>query len=99
MNKSIRWTQEAEESFAHIICHLEEKWSENQVKKFIKIVNKALKQLSKFPYMYEASVYNPKVRKGFIAKQCSLFYEVNEDTVVLLYFWDNRRKPIGNFQK
>jgi plasmid stabilization system protein ParE len=93
MNLPVRWTAEAEESFAQIIEHLEEKWSEKEVKKFIRTVNKVLKQISGFPRMYEASTSNPGVRKGFVAKQCSLFYEITEECIVLLFFWDNRRKP------
>jgi plasmid stabilization system protein ParE len=93
MSLPVRWTTEAEESFAKIIEHLEETWSEKEVRKFIRTVNKVLKQISGFPRMYEASAANPGVRKGFIAKQCSLFYEIKEDSIVLLFFWDNRRKP------
>jgi plasmid stabilization system protein ParE len=95
MSFSIRWTPEAEDSFGEVIKYLEEKWSERRVQKFVRTVNKVLKKIADFPYMFEASASQPTIRKGFIAKQCSLFYEVNDDTIILLFFWNNRRKPLS----
>ena len=96
MKLAIRWTKEAEETFDYIIKYLQEKWSAKQVQEFVRIVNNVLKQISEFPHMYKASRSNPNIRKGFIGKQCSLFYEIQNETVVLLFFWDNRRKPLSN---
>ena len=94
MNLAIRWTHEAERTFGQIIEYLEEKWSEKQVQKFIKRVNRVLKQISEFPFIFKASIANNNVRKGFVARQCSLFYEIGQDEIVLLFFWDNRRRPV-----
>jgi plasmid stabilization system protein ParE len=93
MSLPVRWTTEAEESFASIIAHLENNWSEKEIRKFIRKTKDVLKQIAAFPLMYEASQSKPHVRKGFVTKQCSLFYEVRQGTIVLLYFWDNRREP------
>ncbi|CAG5016508.1 hypothetical protein DYBT9275_05570 [Dyadobacter sp. CECT 9275] len=95
MSLTIRWTTEAEESFGDVLNYLEEKWSERQVRKFVRTVNKVLQKIADFPYMFEASRTSLHVRKGFISKQCSLFYEVKDDTIILLYFWNNRRKPLS----
>jgi plasmid stabilization system protein ParE len=93
MSFSIRWTTKAQESFGHIIRYLEEYRSEKQVRKFISVVNITLKRTADFPYMFEASTSNPSIRKGFVTKQCSFFYQIDRDAIALLYFWDNRRKP------
>ncbi|SDH18987.1 Plasmid stabilization system protein ParE [Dyadobacter soli] len=93
MNMPVRWTAEAEKSFTDIIAHLETNWSEKEVRKFIRKTKDVLKQISVFPLMYEASRARPGVRKGFVTKQCTLFYKVKKDHIVLLSFWDNRRKP------
>lgn len=34
------------------------------------------------------------VRKATISKQCSLFYEINKETIQLSYFGDNRQEPM-----
>jgi plasmid stabilization system protein ParE len=93
MSLPIRWSAEAENTFADIIAHLEINWSEKEIRKFIRETKDVLKQIAAFPLMYEASRSRPHVRKGFVTKQCSLFYEVKQDYIVLLYFWDNRREP------
>ena len=93
MSFSIRWTTEAEESFGHITHYLEEFRSEKQVQKFVKTVSQTLHKIADFPYMFEASSSNSSIRKGFLTEQCSLFYLVEGNVVILLYFWDNRRKP------
>ncbi|WP_031527088.1 type II toxin-antitoxin system RelE/ParE family toxin [Dyadobacter crusticola] len=96
MNLPVVWTFEAETGFAEIIGYLEDEWSEKEVKNFVHRVRKVIKHISCFPQMFEASPTNPRVRKALIAKQQSLFYQIEEDCIVLLSFWDNRRKPEDN---
>ncbi|WP_159472953.1 type II toxin-antitoxin system RelE/ParE family toxin [Dyadobacter sp. 3J3] len=93
MTFTVRWTTEAEESFRLIIHYLEENRSEKQTQKFVRIVRNKIRKIADFPHMFEASASNSTIRKGVITKQCLLFYQVENDVVVLLYFWDNRRKP------
>jgi plasmid stabilization system protein ParE len=93
MTYEIRWTLEAEESFDQIVSYLKAEWTEREVRKFVRRAQMLLNQIIEFPFMFEASTSNVNVRRAFVAKQCSLFYEVHEDTVVLLYFWDNRMDP------
>ncbi|HWV31223.1 MAG TPA: type II toxin-antitoxin system RelE/ParE family toxin [Dyadobacter sp.] len=93
MNMPIRWTAKAEKSITDIIAHLETNWSEKEVRKFIRKTRDVLKQIAVFPLMYEASRSRSGLHKGFVTKQCSLFYKVKKDHIVLLSFWDNRRKP------
>lgn len=90
---SIRWTTEAQESFGHITHYIEEHRSEKQAQKFVRTVNKTIFEIANFPYIFEASASNSSIRKGFVNKRCSLFYQIENDVVILLYFWDNRRKP------
>lgn len=93
MSLPVHWSAEAEDTFDDIITHLELNWSEKEVRKFFRTTRDVLKQISSFPLMYKASRSRWEIRRGFITKQCSLFYEVKEDHILLLYFWDNRRKP------
>lgn len=97
MSLPVRWTTVAEDSFAGIIEFLQEKWSEREVRNFIRKSNRLIKQISQFPYSYESSAQHPNIRRGFVVKQCSLFYEVKKDVIVLLYFWDNRRDPASAY--
>ena len=75
MSLIIRWTAKAEFTFNQIIQYLENKWSERQVPRFVKTVNNIIKKIAEFPHMFESSSSNTNIRKGYITKQCSLFYE------------------------
>jgi len=51
--------------------------------------------LPKHPFMYKASVFKNNVRKSIISKQNSFFYEIQENKIVILFFWDNRQEPLA----
>ena len=55
---------------------------------------KVLTQISHQRYIFKASSLAVNLRKGFISKQTSFFYEIHEDHIMVLYFWDNRQQPI-----
>lgn len=63
-------------------------------KKFITKVDSVISSISNQPYIYKSSNFNFKLRKATIDKQCSLFYEVNNETIQLSYFRDNRQEPM-----
>lgn len=44
--------------------------------------------------MFKATVIDVNVRIATITKQTSLFYEVKDDHIILLFFYDNRQDPI-----
>ena len=45
--------------------------------------------------MYKASVFETNVRKAITSKQNSLFYEIQENKIVILFFWNNRKEPLA----
>ena len=99
MSLKIRWTTKAEQALSEIVDYPEEKWSSREVKMFVQKVDRILIRISYFPYLLEASSFRRSVRKAIASKQCTLFHEVREDHIVLLLFWDNRRKPLSSILK
>ena len=89
-----RWTPEAEETFMAIIEYLENKWTDIEVRSFVKRTQKVIGQIEKNPYQFKSSSFN-EIRIAFITKHNSLIYGVNEqDGIIELYsFWDNRKDP------
>lgn len=94
MALEVRWTKEAEDTFAEIVDYLDTRWTEKEIKFFVHETQKVIGQIEKNPYQFKASRVN-EVRKAFITKHTSLFYGVNgEEQIIVLYaFWDNRRDP------
>ena len=88
------WSLEAEETFESVIDYLEEKWTEKEVRNFIRKTNSLIKQIEKHPYQYKSSSFH-QIRKAVITKHNSLIYHVNEksEQIELYTFWDNRKDP------
>lgn len=93
MSFSLYWTDEAKVTFDAIVEFVEEVWGEKEAEKFIKRTIKVLSDITVQPYIFKASV-SKSVRKGFISRQTSVFYELVSDEIHILWFWDNRQKPV-----
>lgn len=88
------WSENAEITFDLIVVYIESEFGVKSAKKFIIKVDSVIHSISNQPYIYKSSSFNNKVRKAAINKQCSLFYEINKETIQLSYFWDNRQDPM-----
>ncbi|MGN8058898.1 type II toxin-antitoxin system RelE/ParE family toxin [Pedobacter sp. 22163] len=93
MSLPIFWTDEAKETFDAIFFFILDKFSEQSAKKFLKQANKILKIIKVQPEIFEASIYD-QCRKGRITNQTSVFYEIQNDQIRLLFFFDNRQDPL-----
>jgi len=88
------WSENAEITFDLIVVYIESEFGIISAKKFITKVDSVIHSISNQPYIYKSSSFNNKLRKATISKQCSLFYEINKETIQLSYFWDNRQDPM-----
>ena len=93
MSLAIVWTDDAQETFDYIVNFIEYKWGQASAEKFVKTAHKSINAISAQPYLYIASI-SSNVRKAVITKQTSMFYEVHDTHVTVLFFWDNRQEPI-----
>nr|WP_294944911.1 type II toxin-antitoxin system RelE/ParE family toxin [uncultured Mucilaginibacter sp.] len=93
MIRSIEWSDEAKETFDVIVLIIEDKWSTRQASVFIKRVRRVLQMIAVHPDMYKASI-SGDVRQAVISKQTSMYYKVEERSIIVLYFWDNRQEPL-----
>lgn len=94
MSLPLFWTEEAKETFEIVINFIHQIWGDKQVEKFIQKASKTLENISSQPYIFKSSAIQENVRKGLISKQTSVFYQIESDKIVILFFWDNRQKPI-----
>ena len=94
MRLPLFWTEEAKETFGIVTNFILQTWGDKQVEIFIKKASKTLENISSQPYIFKSSSIQKDVRKGLIRKQTSVFYQIESDKIVILFFWDNRQKPI-----
>ena len=90
----IIWSKNAQITFDAIVVYLENSFGNNIAKKFIAKADSSIQTIASFPNLYQAISLKQNVRKATISKVCSFYYEINDNTIVILYFWDNRQEPI-----
>ena len=93
MSLEIFWTDEATETFDNIVLFIETNWTENEVSSFVKQTQNILFPISEQPYTYHR-LTDGDVQQAFITKQTSMYYEIHEGYISILFFWDNRQVPI-----
>ncbi|MGV3546550.1 MAG: type II toxin-antitoxin system RelE/ParE family toxin [Pedobacter sp.] len=87
------WSPEAEETFDSIISFIIDNWGISASNKFIRKTKKLLVSIALMPEMFPETTFS-NVRKAVITSQSSVFYEVREEEIWLLYFWDNRQEKL-----
>ncbi len=93
MALDIFWSKKAEKRFDSIISYLEVEWGTNTTKLFVKKVYDFLDLLSEFPEIGTIENKELNIRGFVIVKQLTLFYQIREDRIILLNFYDNRQRP------
>lgn len=90
----IIWSKKAEYNFDNIQNYLEQFWSPLIAQKFIKDVLHVITLLQNNPMLGK---YNPKLkcRSMIISKNITLHYEITDDYIELISFYNNRQKPIN----
>ena len=84
----------AVETFDAIYNQNEFRFGKNIARQFYRRVIHILDTISNTPFIFRGTRENPNVRKGWVHKNCSVFYEVAGNQVHVLFFWDNRQDPL-----
>lgn len=92
MNLPVIWPPASKDEYADLLAYLESEFGLESALNFMDKTDAALDQISSFP---ESGVPTLKetVRKKIISKQTSVLYQVYEEAIELLHFWDNRQNP------
>lgn len=94
MSLNIQQTDTFEYTFKVLIEFIQSNWGEKVVDEFVGETEKVIRLIANFPYMYKSSVFDETVRVATINKLSSLFYEVTESHLILLYIVDSRQEPL-----
>lgn len=93
MALNITWTATGQESFDSIYEYIESKFGESSAIEFLKKSFSVLDYISIFPDI-GSDEDKKKGIKGFVlSSQTSIFYRIENENLVVLHFYDNRRNP------
>lgn len=93
MKRTIIWSELAVFEFEEICDYLKNKWSESSRQKFIKKVDEVLIQIKSNPGISNLERSNPEIRSRLIHPRSTLYFEVLEEKIILLSFFNNSRDP------
>ena len=92
MSYQIIWSPQANQTYLLILEYLQKNWTEREINNFIERTEEVLFFISQNPLLYRYSKQNDSY-KCVVTEQTSLIYQIKQDKVELLSFWDNRQDP------
>ncbi|CAG5078961.1 type II toxin-antitoxin system RelE/ParE family toxin [Parvicella tangerina] len=87
---NVIWSEEAKTSYRQIIIDLFDMWSAQVAEKLEDSVNKFIHKLQFHNHICPPSKLKESYRKCVVSKQTSLIYQIENDTITLIAFIDNR---------
>ena len=95
----IIWTERSKIVYWDNIEYLEREWTEKVIFRFNKKTNEVLSSLLQENVVFKSTNYK-NIFEVIVIKQITLFYEVKEENIILLRFWNNYQDPKKlNFNK
>jgi plasmid stabilization system protein ParE len=90
----LKYSPRALETFEEIARQVSNRWGDKYADEFRKRTVKVIEGIRISPFIFQAIDSDINIRKGFIHRNCSIFYEVKDTSIEILFFWDNRQDPI-----
>lgn len=97
MALEIYWTRRADVKFEKIINYLLEVWGEKATTDFVGKSYAVFETLSQYPEAGSLQNEQRNIRGFVIVKQVTVFYKIQDDTLVLLNFFSNYKNPKKRF--
>ncbi|MDO9595282.1 MAG: type II toxin-antitoxin system RelE/ParE family toxin [Lutibacter sp.] len=91
---NIIWSDKAVEDVLENIVYLEKHWTKKEVDSFSDKIDTVLDKLSKGNLTFKPSGYK-NIYEVPIIKQITLYYQIQENDIILVRFWNNYRDPIN----
>lgn len=93
MALELQWTDEAIALLDEIIKHLEENWTEREIKAFFQKLESSLKVILEAPHRHKKSLRKPNTREYLLASHTTIFYTYDEHKLYIMLIWPNRKDP------
>lgn len=89
---NIIWSDYAVEDVIENIGYLEKHWTKKEVDSFSDKIDAVLEKLSKGNLTFKTSGYK-NIYEVPIIKQITLYYQIHDNDIILVRFWNNYRDP------
>jgi plasmid stabilization system protein ParE len=75
------WSDEALQNLKSIIAYLEERWTNREIKKFARLLDRNLELITDNPQIFPKSDHSNEIRRSVISKQVSLYYRIEGQSI------------------
>jgi len=89
----IIWSDEALNGLRNIIEYLEFKWTEKEIRKFAKLLDKRLGLIQKNPLLFPQTTKSIDIRRSVLTKYVTIYYKIREHDITLISIFDSRQDP------
>ena len=90
---NIDWSDEASGNLDSIIEYLQNRWTDREIGRFFKKLDKRIDTISRNPFAFPVVDFRDNLRKCVLSEQTTIYYEIKSDAVVILSLFDNRKDP------
>ncbi|MBF9253668.1 type II toxin-antitoxin system RelE/ParE family toxin [Pontibacter sp. 172403-2] len=89
----IVWTNLALSNLDNIIEYLTNNWTETEISKFFRKIDRRISLISQRPLLYPLTSNRENVRRSVLSSQITIYYRINKQSVEILTLFDNRQNP------
>jgi plasmid stabilization system protein ParE len=93
MKYEIIFSQTALSTLDDLKIIIEEKWGQKVANTFLSNTWRVLSLIEENPFLFKKSENRPEIRLGMVDRHTSFLYEVGENKVHILCFWNNKVQP------
>ncbi|MCD6566648.1 MAG: type II toxin-antitoxin system RelE/ParE family toxin [Bacteroidales bacterium] len=87
----IFWTEEAIINLEDILDYLRHKWTKREINNFKLRLSRQIALIQNNPKLFPLSDYYPRLRKAVLSKHTTIFYEVKDFKIYLVYLFSNKQ--------
>lgn len=87
------WSDRALEDLQNIIEYLREKWTQKEIRNFVRRLDKRLELISVNPRLFSKTAKRKNIRRSVLTKHTTIYYEVAENAVTIVTLFDPRQHP------
>lgn len=89
---SVIWSKRAKADLKSIIDYLEDNWTEKELVKFSRMLEKQISIIQNQPNAFPATK-DKNVRRSVLSRQTTIYYTIFEDSVRIVALFDTRQSP------
>jgi plasmid stabilization system protein ParE len=87
------WSDRALDDLQNIINYLNEKWTQKEIRNFVRRLDKRLELISDNPRLFPRTTKRKNIRRSVLTKHTVIYYQATENSVTIVTLFDPRQHP------